>query len=1003
MLIASILPLLLGSPIRAEVDLPQPDTAAPITIEAAAGNSWRQGQYEVWILRGNCRIAQGSAGARADEAVVWIDRAAADEHRPSKVIAYLDGEVALNFRGAPGSPRLADRYWFGRFFTITAVQVHAAEVAGRPDVMPAVYHRAEQQMQPRPADTAASPSPGSNPVRPAQFTAPTLGEPTGVPPRGARRIRVFPRGDVPVQAQWFPDPNSNQWIALIDSGVNLIVDGLPEFGSIDVVTDRLVIWTQGLEEPDLTGARPQGDEIPLEIYLEGNIVFRQGERVIYADRMYYDVANQRGTVLGAEMLTPVPNYEGLLRLRAEMLQQLGRGQYLARDSFLTSSRMGRPRYRIQSDEIYFEDIQRPAVDLRTGQPLFDPATGQPLIDHDRLATSRNNFLYLGEVPIFYWPTLATNLESPTFYLRNARLKNDDVYGTQLLTTWNAYELFGIRQPPAGTQWDLSLDWLGKRGLGHGTMFLYDRDDFFNIPGPTAGLADYWAIDDHGLDDLGQGRMDLEPEVDYRYRLFWQHRQQLRGDYQLTAEVGWISDRNFLEEYYEREWDELKDQTTGLELKRVRDSTSWSVSADIRPNEFFTETEWLPRADHFALGFSLFRDRLTWYEHSSAGYARLRTATTPENPSDAALQSTMPWEIATEGERLITRQEIDYPLQFGPVKVVPYALGELGHWGEDLTGDDVQRFYYQTGIRASMPAWRVDPTVENQLLNLHGLAHKVVFDAELSVAESNRDLSLMPLYEQLDDNAVEAARRHFRASTFGEPPGAPLPLKFDERFYALRRGLGQWVASPAMEVADDLAVFRVGAHQRWQTKRGMPGRRRIIDWITLDTHMSLFPDASDDNFGDTLGLLDYDLRWHVGDRLTLVSDGVFDFFDDGQKVVTVGGFLSRPPRGDLYLGLRILEGPISHQILTFSYSYWMSPKWVSSFGTSVDLGDEGNIGQNFSVTRIGESLLVSAGMTFDAARDNFGVRLAIEPRFLPTGRLGRVGGAQIPPAGLFGLE
>ncbi len=57
-------------------------------------------------------------------------------------------------------------------------------------------------------------------------------------------------------------------------------------------------------------------------------------------------------------------------------------------------------------------------------------------------------------------------------------------------------------------------------------------------------------------------MNLVPEKSYRYRLFWQHREMLPYDLQLTAEAGWISDRNFLEEYYKSEWETLKDENTG---------------------------------------------------------------------------------------------------------------------------------------------------------------------------------------------------------------------------------------------------------------------------------------------------------------------------------------------------------------------------------------------------------------------------------------------------------
>jgi len=170
-------------------------------------------------------------------------------------------------------------------------------------------------------------------------------------------------------------------------------------------------------------------------------------------------------------------------------------------------------------------------------------------------------------------------------------------------------------------------------------------------------------------------------------------------------------------------------------------------------------------------------------------------------------------------------------------------------------------------------------------------------------------------------------------------------------------------------------------------------------------MTLFPAPDRDNFGNVAGLFDYDFRWHVGDRLTLLSDAAFDFFDQGQKMISVGGFLSRPPRGGLYAGFRILEGPdnLFNRVLSLSYSYRMSPKWMSTFGTSLNLGKQRYVGQNFSITRIGESLLISAGFSVDAARKNVGAGLIIEPRFLSKNRLSNVGGVEIPPAGAFGLE
>jgi len=1002
----------------AEVRLPQPRRSEPITVTAQAGTRWTQGAYEVWVLQGECRIQQGTDSASSQEAVLWIQRHDATQRAPHTMLAYLEGNVAIDIRQDGVPTRLTDQTWFGRFATVASIDVRPSQTVPPAQSPPAIYGRG---MAAR--DAAAGRAEKTSPfaaVPPA---------PTNLPP-GTRRLHVFARSDVRPQVEWYPDRQTNQWIGVIVSGVNLIVEGLTapdrpgtpkvlrtaDTGIIDVSTDRMVIWTNGLDEPDLAGNRLQPSHVPLEVYMEGNIVFRQGDREIHAERMYYDVTNQVGTVLSAELLTEVPKYEGKLRLRAEVIRQLSRDEFYAEHAFITSSRMGAPSYRLQAGIATLEDRRVPVIDPATGAPAIDPETGEAKTVPERLATMQNNFLFLDDFPIFYWPTMSTNLEDSSLYVRRVRLRHDSVFGTQAMVDLNMYQILGLRHPPLGTEWDASIDYLSLRGLGHGTKFSYNRENFLGIPGPTAGLWDYWGIQDHGNDNLGLDQRSVPPERSYRFRLFGQHRQMLPGDIQVSAEVGVASDRNFLEQYYEREWYEMKDETTGIEFKRIRDNTSWSITADYRFNDFVTQTDWLPRADHFWLGQSLLGDRLTWYEHTSLGYAQFHTLSKPgpsQDPGDKFRY--LPWEvdsagnpITARGARFVSRQEVDLPFQLGVVKFVPYALGEYGHWGEDRDGQPLDRLYGQVGMRASVPAWRVDPTVESVLWNVRGLAHKVVFDAEFSYADANRDLSRLPLYDPLDDDSIEAFRRRFVPNTFPAPAGsiAPspaIPLMFDERYYALRTGMAGWVTSPSSEIADDLMVFRLGMRNRWQTKRGAPGQERIVDWITFDTNISFFPKANQDNFGQTVGLWDYDARWQVGDRLALLSSGIFDFFSQGQRLVSVGAFLERPPQSGLYLGLILLDGPISNTVLSMSYSYRMSPKWVSAVSASVDLRSQGNIGENVMITRVGESFLISGGFHADVSRGSYGASFSIEPRFLPKSRLGQAGGARIPTAGAFGLE
>ena len=414
------------------------------------------------------------------------------------------------------------------------------------------------------------------------------------------------------------------------------------------------------------------------------------------------------------------------------------------------------------------------------------------------------------------------------------------------------------------------------------------------------------------------------------------------------------------------------------------------------------TQWL-RADHYWLGESLLGDRLTWFEHSQVAYANLNNADAPTNATLAAqVDAGLPWKVGAgqEGERLVTRQEIDWPIALGPVKVVPFALGELAHWGEALDGSDLQRAYVNTGIRASIPFWAVFPDFYDPLFNLHGLAHKVVFDAEFTYADANRNFTELPLYDPLDDISIIEFRRRVFDPTL--PPTIMDP-KFLPTTYALRSGLQGWVTSPSTEIADDLMTLRAGMRHRWQTKRGAQGRQHIVDWLTVDSNLTWFPDQDRDNFGQEFGLFDYDIRWHVGDRFTIVSDGAADFFGHGLRMVSGGVLLNRPTRGNAYLGLRSISGPIDSNVLLASYNYRFSPKWISSAGIAIDFSDAGNIGQTFSITRIGESLLVSLGFNVDEAKDNVGVKFMVEPRFLPKLSLTGRTGIEVPPAGALGLE
>ncbi len=224
------------------------------------------------------------------------------------------------------------------------------------------------------------------------------------------------------------------------------------------------------------------------------------------------------------------------------------------------------------------------------------------------------------------------------------------------------------------------------------------------------------------------------------------------------------------------------------------------------------------------------------------------------------------------------------------------------------------------------------------------------------------------------------------------------MQYDPRFLLLRR-----MTSPITGTTDiqgTIQGVQLGVHQRLQTKRGPIGKRRIIDWMELDVQTTYFPNASRDNFGKSFGQNMYSWEWYIGDRTSFISYGWFEFFNItgkpllktdpnhsnnpfGINVITNGISIDRPPKGKLFMGYTIIDtGPISTSALNLSYSYWMSPKWYSTFATVYDFGNGVSLGSALSFTRIGSDFLTTLGFTIDPQRGATQFGLQIVPRISP---------------------
>ena len=983
------------------------ELSAPIQASGDKVYRWTIGDSQASLLEGECQLHQGNRRISARSILLVSD----GPRGKVRTRVVIDG-----LQRADGSQRAEPTVTI--LESINDPEINSPNFGGVPASKPAL-------LQFLPPDSQSDANPADKSVQQVQFTqnqsipAPVLNSPlsdissvpqpmtfsdgatTGVNQffvdGGRQAISILSRNTSTLQQySTINRPETGESVVIARGGVTAQIQDVAaqfdgqviQLGSISLSADRIVAWVPLLTNifsGDVDFSQSQG-----ELYLEGDIVFRQGDRIIYAERMYFNVAQRKGVILDAEAITTIPNYQGIVRLKADVMQQVAQGNIIAFDAAVTTSRLGIPRYWLQSEQLSLTQKARIGT---------DPITGRPTTESEPFASSRNNFVYMAGVPILYWPRFSASLTEPTLYLSGVNYKNDRIFGNQVLLNWDLFQLLGIQNAPKGVDWDLSTDYLSDRGFGVGTTLKYRLPGLFGVSGPVNGVFDTWVIDDDGLDRLGGDRIDLQPETSFRGRSFFRHRHYLPNDFEFAAEVGWISDRNFLEQYIEREWDRDSDHNTGLRLRKYFRNQAFDLAANVQINEFFSETENLPSLDHYLLGGSFLGDWLTLSSHNRVAYTKLNVADAPTDPIQAANNFPLPGEADREGVVASTKHEVALPVAAGPFKFVPFLSGEAAYYEEDIAGNSLTRLLGQAGLRASLPMTRVDPTIQSNLLNVRGLAHKVEWTAEYFYADSDTDLDELPLYDSLDDNAQEQFRRRFIGSTFG----GVLPAQFDPRTYAFRQGLQRSVTTPGQEIADDLQQFRLGVHQRFQTKRGLPGQERIVDLFQLDIDTILFPDADRDNFGETVGPTTYEMRYHIGDRFTILSDGYFDFFDDGLRSVSAGVRTSRPGRGDWFIGLLSLEGPISSTVVFSSVDYRINDKWILSGTNTYDFGSAGNIGQAYGLTRIGESFLVRLGVNVDSGRDNVSTGFSIEPRFWPSRRLGRLGGALIPPPGAEGLE
>jgi hypothetical protein len=893
-------------------------------------------------------------------------------------------------------------------------------IAGEPD-RPVPSPSRDGAGPPRPAGSDP-PQPGDR--RPADGRSPGAGpQPSqGGAGRARPSLAVSPRQHTPFNTA-SQQLGPNEWATIITGGVIVTATGVENIGTIDLEADRVVIFSQGESPLQAFQGPNQGQGKSgidaTELYLSGNVEVRRREgkakteQLLTAAEVYYDVGRRVAVAVTAQLDMRQPPITDPIQVRADEILQTSETTYeILRAEVYSSKLPDDPGLKVYMASATIEDREVPRMQFfGLLGPAVDRKTGKEIKDHQTWVKGQDAVFSLEGVPFLYLPYIVGDAREPLGPITDIAAGYNQIFGALFGVTLNMYNLLGL-QPYDGTSWKSTVDYMSRRGPAAGTIFTYQGVDPYGWFGPEKGKYDgMFRLDgmyDQGQDVLGgdgayiingqrvfgtRGQTFTPPDFSpdgFRGRLLWrQDVRDLPDGFSFQSQAALLSDRNYLEQYFKKEHDDDLPQKTYFYVKEQMDNWAWTGLASVHPNEWITETAWLPRLDGYLIGQSFF-DRLTYSAHASAAWARLYTTTDPEMP-------VSPTDVATNTARLDFMQKVGLPLTLGPIKFVPYLQADLAYYSLDLQGDQVGRVWGGGGATASLPLSQLFPNIQSDLLNLNGINHKITLAANYFVAQTNEHYLLFPQLDRWNDDSTDQAVRDVRGVypiTFFDQPATLAALTqpagiADPQRYAIRSLL-----TTAPDTLDDIQVLQLDLNQRWQTKRGYPGFEHILDWITLDVQVSLYPDANRDNFGKPWGLLMWDFAWNVGDRTALFSNGWVDPFDQGTRLFNIGMSFGRTDRTSLYLGYTQID-PLETRAVTASISYMFSPKYFLTASSVYDFGTSGALSNSVVVTRVGTDLTVSLGFTYSVLTSSFGLVAEVVPNLVPanrrTGPMG-VGGA-----------
>jgi lipopolysaccharide assembly outer membrane protein LptD (OstA) len=434
-----------------------------------------------------------------------------------------------------------------------------------------------------------------------------------------------------------------------------------------------------------------------------------------------------------------------------------------------------------------DDISDPAMRVKAKAITITP--GRKLI-------ARHALLYIGDVPVFYYPYYERNL--------GPRANNFQVlpgyrssYGAYLLTSYHWFindHLDAV----------LHADYREERGPGGGPDLNYYFGDW------GRGSLNYYYIYDRDPNESGITN-DLPHN---RQRVNFSYLGTPATNLSIRSVVRYQSDFAMLHDFFENEYVQTPQPSTYFEVNKFWQNFSLDAVAQPRLNNFLETVERLPDVRLTGYRQQLWETPLYYESQSSAGYFRRLFAETNVLFSLQGPYGTNNYAAA----RADTYHQIVLPETFfGWLNLTPRVGGRFTYYssasGPGAVTDEVYRGVFNTGAELSFKASRVWPGVTNSLLEVDGIRH---------IVEPSVNYAYVPKPNRTGTNEIPQF-------DFELPSLRLLPIEFPDY--------------NSIDSIDSQDVVRLGVRNKLQTKRN-GAVTDLIDW-NVYTDWRLTPRPAED--------------------------------------------------------------------------------------------------------------------------------------------------------------